>query len=568
MPHLPALITSGDVMPGGGDLNGRRWAGHQLLRAWASFANESGLTLATADPQSLLALQPWLKESGFQGQLTILGLVDPQPFRNCGGLFLPDPSIGRWAQWRQSAGAQAFSLIGQIHTISTSTALGFLQELLTEPVQSWDALICTSTAGREVVEGVLNVREQQLIERLGVSRAAVCVPRPQLPVIPLPLPIEAFAEPAPAVEAKSALGLPEGSAVVLWLGRLSLLTKSDLWPTYQMLERVAKRLDRPLVFVECGPDDHSSSVEHLNAHRQLCPSVQFVRLGGAKPVSEDVKHQALAAADVAVSLVDNPQETFGLAVAEAMAAGVPLVVSDWNGYRDLVRNGIDGFRVPTRWASVAEQASVQLGWQQLLGLEPYPKVAGALAQLVQVDTHVAEEACLALLTRPEIRRAMGAAARQRAYETFHPNVVMSQIEALFLDLQNEGKRLCGRTCFSQSPARSGAHVCLLCQHGKTSPMSQEGFEKLPSPYTRSCLQEPVVGSAAGVTARGAPQRVVVGAFAKAPIPCGGEQKPLIRNSLPLVAKTSPFGDHQPLAALAVSSLLCSAVPSHSYLAAE
>ena len=30
---------------------------------------------------------------------------------------------------------------------------------------------------------------------------------------------------------------------------------------------------------------------------------------------------------------------------------------------------------------------------------------------------------------------MGAAARQRACETFHPNVVMSQIEDLFLDLQ-------------------------------------------------------------------------------------------------------------------------------------
>ena len=41
MPHLPALITSGDVMPGGGDLNGRRWAGHQLLRAWVRFAGES-----------------------------------------------------------------------------------------------------------------------------------------------------------------------------------------------------------------------------------------------------------------------------------------------------------------------------------------------------------------------------------------------------------------------------------------------------------------------------------------------------------------------------------------------
>ena len=105
-----------------------------------------------------------------------MGLVHPQPFRDCGGLFLPDPSIGRWAQWRQIAGADAFSLIGQIHTISTPTALGFLQELLTDPVQPWDALICSSTAGRDVVQGVLDVREQQLLERLGVATVVnVCL---------------------------------------------------------------------------------------------------------------------------------------------------------------------------------------------------------------------------------------------------------------------------------------------------------------------------------------------------------------------------------------------------------
>ena len=53
MPRLPALITSGDVMPGGGDLNGRRWAGHQLLRAWAGFL-QSPLALLTLIPNACL----------------------------------------------------------------------------------------------------------------------------------------------------------------------------------------------------------------------------------------------------------------------------------------------------------------------------------------------------------------------------------------------------------------------------------------------------------------------------------------------------------------------------------
>ena len=132
-----------------------------------------------------------------------------------------------------------------------------------------------------------------------------------------------------AADAKRAFGLPESSLVVLWLGRLSLLTKLDPWPTYQVLERVAQQLDSPLVLVECGPDDQPSPNELLDAHRQLCPSVRFVRLGGTQPVSEQVKHQALAAADVAVSLVDNPQETFGRLQPKPWRRGSLVVSTEW-----------------------------------------------------------------------------------------------------------------------------------------------------------------------------------------------------------------------------------------------
>ena len=74
-----------------------------------------------------------------------------------------------------------FSLIGQIHTLSTPAALAHLQDLVTEPVQNWDALICSSNAGRSVVEAVLDSREEALAERSGGNAACLKASRPQLP---------------------------------------------------------------------------------------------------------------------------------------------------------------------------------------------------------------------------------------------------------------------------------------------------------------------------------------------------------------------------------------------------
>ena len=59
------------------------------------------------------------------------------------------------------------------------------------------------------------------------------------------------------------------------------------------------------------------------------------------------RQTAWAGADVFCSLSDNIQETFGIVPIEAMAAGLPVVVSDWDGYKDTVRHGVDGFRIPT-----------------------------------------------------------------------------------------------------------------------------------------------------------------------------------------------------------------------------
>ena len=219
-----------------------------------------------------------------------------------------------------------------------------------------------------------------------------------------------------------------------------MFTKVDPWPQYQMLERLAKQLTVPLVMIELGPDDTEQQANHFSDLRKLCPNVTFIQLGGSIPATEDQKLLAFAASDLALSLVDNVQETFGLAVAESMAAGLPVVASDWDGYRDSVRNGVDGFLIPTSWISSAESISPGLGWLHQIGLIPYTAFAGSLSQLVRVDMDAALSAIKLLLQDKLLRQKMGAAASARARERFDREVISKKYQDLFDLLSVERRR--------------------------------------------------------------------------------------------------------------------------------
>ncbi len=62
-------------------------------------------------------------------------------------------------------------------------------------------------------------------------------------------------------------------------------------------------------------------------------------------VSDAEKAAALAAADLLVA-PSLGGESFGMVLTEAFAAGTPVVASDIAGYRDVVRDGVDGLLVP------------------------------------------------------------------------------------------------------------------------------------------------------------------------------------------------------------------------------
>ena len=59
-----------------------------------------------------------------------------------------------------------------IHTLAPPKVRELIGEVLLAPVQPWDALICTSPAVRQCLEGLLDRWQEHLSQRFGAIRRA------------------------------------------------------------------------------------------------------------------------------------------------------------------------------------------------------------------------------------------------------------------------------------------------------------------------------------------------------------------------------------------------------------
>jgi hypothetical protein len=161
----------------------------------------------------------------------------------------------------------------------------------------------------------------------------------------------------------------------------------------------------------------------------MSPDVKISAVDGKKPATI---RDAWRVADIFMSLADNIQETFGLTPLEAMAAGLPVVVSDWNGYRETVRHAVDGFRVPTYLppAGAGQHLAALYG----CGRISYDDYVGSTALCSAVDIDVCATHLTQLIEEPRLRREMGAAGRQRARESYDWRTVIGQYQQLWTEL--------------------------------------------------------------------------------------------------------------------------------------
>ncbi|AWK90184.1 hypothetical protein DEW08_29670 (plasmid) [Azospirillum thermophilum] len=324
------------------DLKGRHVAGESFLAGFFRHADVDGFACHADGPETArLFVKLAARHAAAGRRIALYPTAEPARLAEIGCLFVPGPGIDQFA-WRRRAGNQrGYSLCGITHT--TAEAPDMLGGLVTGPVQPWDAVICTSWAARASVEAVLHPYADYLRDRLGAVEAPVL---PHLPVIPLGVDASAFRfDAATRHEERAKLGIGPEEIAVLFMGRLSFHAKAHPIPMYAALEQAARRTGQRIHLIQAGWFGNDAiAAAFVEGARRYCPSINAIFLDGRKP---EVRSRIWAAADLFTSLVDNVQETFGITPVEAMAAGLPCVVTDWDGYRETVRHGVDGFRIPT-----------------------------------------------------------------------------------------------------------------------------------------------------------------------------------------------------------------------------
>ena len=346
-----------------------------------------------------------------------------------GCLFRPDPGIGMAAWQRRFVGGNAYSLCGVTYTICSAPVMDMIGALLTAPVQPWDAVVCASNAAKRVIEQVVQQWGEYLAERLNAKPIMPV----QLPVIPLGVDCDAFKEPTkPGVARhliRRKLGIGVDHIAVLFVGRLSFHGKAHPLPMYLALEQAAQQTGRTIHLIQAGMfTSEPVEKEFRDGALRFCPSVKSHFIHGRSDDMPLVWHGA----DLFTSLSDNIQETFGLTLVEAMAAGLPQVVSDWDGYRDTVRHGVDGFRVPT--ITPPKGSGSELAYRFATGVDSYDRYIGHASQFTAVDVEASTRAYVELINNPELRQKMGQSGQQRARQHFDWSVIVKAYQELWAEL--------------------------------------------------------------------------------------------------------------------------------------
>src|SRR6056297_1696590 len=408
-------------------LNGRRVAGASFLKGFFRHADVAEFVSLSQGPKGAESFAK-LYQSSTKRKLPhrSVFMADPLKMRPVETLYYPSPNFADECWKRQKYGMASYALCGVTHTTATRSVMQGFLDLRAAPQAPWDAIICTSKAVHAATQRNIELADEHLLQRFGSLP-----PKPLMPIIPLGINCDDFAHDAKARKRlRQRMRWRSDDIVVATLSRLLPYGKFDPGPLFIALERAQARLPKgkKLHFVACGiyGDNHSQTVFESCA-KAFMPAVSYHHLDGADATA---RIETLSGADIFTFPIDNIQETFGLAPIEAMAAGLPVITSDWDGMRDTVTEDV-GIRVPTQ--TVGPRHTRPEAWRYHHGGLTYAQYGNNLSAMTEIDLPALTEAIITLASDENKRRAMGKDGQKRAREIYDWAHIIPQMQDLWAE---------------------------------------------------------------------------------------------------------------------------------------
>jgi glycosyltransferase involved in cell wall biosynthesis len=432
MPKTNAAIwySADGFDPATKGINGRRVAGESFLRGFFSHGDVDQFVTIAHTQGDHAEFAAMAKTNGVTKPLRSVRLDAPAAMAPVDVLYYPAPPVPTEFWRRVPFGGAAWALCGVTHTTATKGVMQSVFDMRSAPQMPWDAVICTSQAVQASIRRLMELAEDHLSRRF---QGGLMPARPLLPVIPLGVTCDDFhPDKAAGAALRARLGIGAGDFAAVCIARLTPDEKFDPLPVFMAMELAAEEVRAfgggKLHLIFCGQFREEIWTEMFaEAARRLMPSCGYHLLDGGDAAE---RKATLSGGDAFVFPIDNIQETFGLAPVEAMAAGLPVIVSDWDGMKDTVTPDI-GFRVPTEMPRAG--LATYISNRHLGGTDNYMQYLSQITAMTSVDVRAMTRAIVTLASDADLRARMRAAAAARARALYDWQVVIPQMQALWAE---------------------------------------------------------------------------------------------------------------------------------------
>ncbi|MGV6839954.1 MAG: glycosyltransferase family 4 protein [Planktomarina sp.] len=407
-------------------LNGRRVAGDSFLRGFLKHADIPEVQGIVGGNRAEEEFKQIVQNVSPQRSVNTLHSYTKAAADVPSCVNYPAPNLGPELWRRYHYGQTAYSITGVTHTTATTNIMSAMFNLRTAPCEDWDGIFCTSKAVIDQVRYQFDLFDEYAAKKFGTATPK----RPRLFQVPLGIHTDEYTPTdAHRVETRKKFGIGDDDVAFMVLSRLSSQEKFDPIPMYRALSLAQKETGKNVHMILCGyfGDKLSEDVFRKGASNAM-PNVKLHVLNGKE--AED-RMCAFGAADAFVFPIDNIQETFGLAPIEAMAAGLPVIASDWDGLRDTVTDEV-GYKIPTLYPGADILKPESLRYQ--LEVDTYPQYTTLNASMTVIDVPLMAKAMVDLIANPDLRNRMGRAGLKRAKTVYDWSNVIPQMQDVWEEL--------------------------------------------------------------------------------------------------------------------------------------